>query len=361
MNAEGEVENITAADPVAPINAIGATFISNMKVILNGQEIYNSNGLNSYKTYLDLLLTYPKTSVDSYLSAVGWYHTKAQDDVNDPGFQARRALFVDGDAQFVTKIFSPLFTQSRYLCNHSTLELEIEPAKEQYCIVAPNANDQNAYSLAIISCKLYTKTLDLTDGVGVGWNAALLKQPALYPIRQAEMKHFFVSPTQTEYVATLFTEQIPRRITMGLIRNASFSPASRNSPFKFVHGNVRSITVSANGQNYPSAGYQMNFAENQYIRAFHDLHENVGYAFANESMSIDRNMFKNGNALYVFNLTTDQEDGNSFDLIRRGVVTVKIQFTEAVPAGGYVLIVAADHDRVLMVDSSRSVNTDLTP
>jgi hypothetical protein len=37
--------DLTANENVAPIQMIGASFIRNMKVTVNGREIYDSNGI----------------------------------------------------------------------------------------------------------------------------------------------------------------------------------------------------------------------------------------------------------------------------------------------------------------------------
>ena len=61
INEDGEEVNITAVEDVSVIQQIGSTFIKNVKVSINGREIYDSNSLYAYKCYLDTELSFPKS------------------------------------------------------------------------------------------------------------------------------------------------------------------------------------------------------------------------------------------------------------------------------------------------------------
>ncbi|CAK5078578.1 unnamed protein product [Meloidogyne enterolobii] len=52
-DADGKLVKIDAADNVAPIQLIGQTFINNMRISINGREIFNpKNFLNPLKIFL---------------------------------------------------------------------------------------------------------------------------------------------------------------------------------------------------------------------------------------------------------------------------------------------------------------------
>lgn len=107
------------ADQVAPIQMIGATFIKNMKISINGRETYDSNSLHHYKSYLDVELSYPKHVKDSYLEAAGYYSDGTnQIDRSGTGFKMRRALIAGSKvAQFMSKIDADIFNQELYMVN----------------------------------------------------------------------------------------------------------------------------------------------------------------------------------------------------------------------------------------------------
>src|SRR6187551_1454502 len=48
LNADGLPIDLVANEVVAPIQLIGSTFIRNLKIGINGREIFDSNGLYAY-------------------------------------------------------------------------------------------------------------------------------------------------------------------------------------------------------------------------------------------------------------------------------------------------------------------------
>ena len=53
LSVGGVPGDCLATDDVGVIQNVGSTFIKNIKVSINGREIYDSNSLYAYKTYLD--------------------------------------------------------------------------------------------------------------------------------------------------------------------------------------------------------------------------------------------------------------------------------------------------------------------
>jgi hypothetical protein len=78
-----QLVNLAANEDVAPIQMIGGTFINNLRISINGREIYNSNSLMAYKTYLTHELSYSPVAKISHLTAAGYAI-----DVDDPTLEA---------------------------------------------------------------------------------------------------------------------------------------------------------------------------------------------------------------------------------------------------------------------------------
>ena len=117
--ASGQWVDLDARDNVAPIQMIGATFINNMRISINGREIFNSNSLMAYKSYLANELSFSPQAKNSHLSAAGYYMDGDKLESGD-GYSKRRSRFMDSayngrTAQFMTKIDADLFHQP--VCN----------------------------------------------------------------------------------------------------------------------------------------------------------------------------------------------------------------------------------------------------
>jgi hypothetical protein len=353
-------ENLIATDQVSPINYIGSTFIKNIKVSINGREINDSNSLYMYKSYLDAELSLPKSAKDSYLGAAGYYSdTEAQQDNHaNPGFVKRAALFATSrTAQFISKIDVDLFNQPNYMISGVEIEIEITPNDTNFCIIEEPATT-TVYRLEFENLRLYVKSLELMSGLAYDISQKLEKAPARYAIRRTSVKSHFISENRTEFSTLLFSEQVPRRVVVGLISNARYIGGKSLSPFNFQPHGVRELTLYANGRTYPSNLYNLDYASNKYTRAFHDTCEALGFANSVESNGLTMDKFKAGWCLYVFNLTNSGEDNPCFDLITEGSCNINIKFTTAVPAGGLVLIALAERDSLLFIDKNRTVVSD---
>jgi hypothetical protein len=153
---------------------------------------------------------------------------------------------------------------------------------------------------------------------------------------------------------------VPRRIIIGLLENAAYIGSRHKSPFNFNHHNVREISITANGRNYPQVPYALDYRHNNYVRAFHDFHEFIGHAYSTESNGVDYYMYKTGWCLYTFTLTNSMENESSFELVKDGVTGINVKFAAPVSDGGYTLIAYAESDALLLVDRNRQISSDMT-
>jgi hypothetical protein len=353
---------LLATELVSTINYIGSTFIKNLKVAINGREIYDSNSLYAYKSYMDTELSYPQASKNTYLNVGGYYEEQLPNNAADEGWIARKDLFSlvgnsDGIGQFMARLDADIFNQPSYMISGTELDIEITPHDSEFTIMK-QGTDTGTYKLEITSLKLYVKTLELMDSLALDITRKLEKVPARYAIRRTTMKAFHLNFGITEYSNNISSDQLPRRIVCGLVANGVYRGSSSESPFNFRPYNVRELTIFANNKTYPSSLYNLNFARNQNARAFHDFCESLGLANTTESNGITLSKYKNGWTFYAFNLTNSQEDSGCFDLIKEGSTDINIKFSEAVPAGGLVLIVLQEFDSLIFIDKNRSIVTD---
>ncbi|KAL3092139.1 hypothetical protein niasHT_021274 [Heterodera trifolii] len=139
-NNNGQLVDLTVDDAdIAPIQMIGQTFIRNIKMSINGREIFNANSLMAYKTYFSHELSYSTTAKDSHLNAAGYYRDMGDALEIGNGFIARRNLFAGSNvAQFIAKIDTDLFNQPLYLINFCELDIEILPNDNAFVLLCLN-------------------------------------------------------------------------------------------------------------------------------------------------------------------------------------------------------------------------------
>lgn len=173
-------------------------------------------------------------------------------------------------------------------------------------------------------------------------------------------------------------DQVPRRITMGLVANADYVGVPYKSPFNFQPFDVREISIIANGRSYPQAPYELDYPSRKAVRAFNDMQEACGFTNTTLANGITYNQFLKTHCIYVFNMTNSGEDNAGlFDLIKKGkknnfsipskifnkflgCTSVSIKFRSAVPDGGLMLIVMGEADSIFFLDKNRTIATDTT-
>jgi len=207
---------------------------------------------------------------------------------------------------------------------------------------------------------LFTKNLDLMDSLSLDFNQRLEKAPATYSIRKSHLKAYTITGGHMEYNTLLSADVIPRRITLALLDNRAYIGDKTKSPFNFQPFDVREITVSAMGKNWPNVPYVLDYPNHKYVRPFYDLCESVGVANTTDDNGISFAMFGKSHAIYSFNLTNSMEDEQFFELIKNGSTNVIIKFDKAVPAGGIILVVYMESDGICMIDKNRALSSDNT-
>jgi hypothetical protein len=282
---------------------------------------------------MDTELSYPITVKDSFLSCVG-YHRDALDQNNKTGegWKQRSKSFANSEVvQLMHKLDVDLFNQDLYLISNVEIDIEIVPNDSEFLTIIPStyivtpavgttpavtAQNDRQYFVELVNARVFVKTLDLMDGLSLDIARHLDNTPARYGLRKTQLKSLFITEGRTEYANAIFTEEVPRRIIIGLLANDAYNGSRFKSPFKFEHFNVREITITANGRNYPQVPYYLDYNANKYVRPFHDFHEHVGTAYNTESNGINYKMYKAGWCFYAFSLTNSQENEPFFELIK---------------------------------------------
>uniref|UniRef100_A0A914HWX8 Uncharacterized protein n=1 Tax=Globodera rostochiensis TaxID=31243 RepID=A0A914HWX8_GLORO len=310
---DGLLNNIGSSDSVGLIQMPGATFIRNLKVHINQREVYDSNQLYSYKVYLDTELSYPIAAKDAYFGVAGYFRDTDLSKAND---KRRKPLAESKAYQTISKLSADIFNQDLYMI--SNVEIDIELALQSDDFMLHQEKEKDKFVLEISDCRLIVKTVDLMDGLSLDIARKLDVEPARFGIRKSFMKSLFITGGRYDFSANLFTEEVPRRVIIGLVANQNYIGHKQKNPFFFNHNNVRDIELTASGRTYPQYPYNLDYKNNNYARAYHAAQEHLGLACTTESNGLSYSMFKTAFCLYVFQMTNSQEDSPGFELIKEG-------------------------------------------
>ena len=115
--------------------------------------------------------------------------------------------------------------------------------------------------------------------------------------------------------------------------------------------------MNANGQNFPTQAFTPNYADKNYMRAYHSLYQAAGVEGTSRGLDITYPDFARGNTLYGFDFTADLSEGPHVDPIKYGSLRVEGHFKVPLPEPmNYVLYL--EYDNTIQIDRARNVLTD---
>jgi hypothetical protein len=119
------------------------------------------------------------------------------------------------------------------------------------------------------------------------------------------------------------------------------------------------LSLTADGEDCYGKALTPNYEENNFIRSYFTLFTGLGTEFQDTGLGIARNDYKNGYALYVFDLTQDQAADRPchVNLLRNGVVRLEIKFNKPLP-WAVNIIAYAEFEALLEIDKTRNVIVD---
>ena len=158
----------------------------------------------------------------------------------------------------------------------------------------------------------------------------------------------------------LFLGQLPTRIVVGVADNDAYNDAIQKLSFNFKHNNINFITIYRDGVQIPSKPSHLDFANDCFICSYIRLFTQTGQYYRDTGNPTLREQFKNGCALFAFDLTPQLDSAEvGFELIKHGKIRIEIHFADAV-AQTLTVVVFAENDNLLEIDHDRQIAFDYT-
>lgn len=357
-----------AATPPPPLIGTiqygGQTIVQQLRVHIGTTEVYDSGPLYAYKALMTAELSQSKRMKKTFLATGGYHPSLKHDDASDEGFKKRCAMFSDGkNVQLYSRLEFDLGNQENYMLNNVDILFTIYRNRDDFFLHNLTPNDTGSrYRFFIEDIRLYVKMHAIQPSLDLAIYNQLKTETAKYALRRVEVRNHFLTEGRTEFIHNVFTSQIPRRITIGMVANAAYNGDITKTPFNFQHFNLRDISVQANGKTYPYVGYDLDFPHKQAIRAYVDLWEALGAAGGGTEFGPDLTIdqWYNGWTFFTIPMTSTLDDTCGFELVRTGTTTLRLRFDKEkpIPPGGVEVIVLGEFDQLLMIDESRKVVSD---
>ncbi|XP_067288479.1 uncharacterized protein F54H12.2-like [Pseudorasbora parva] len=347
---------------VGLINYPGATIFSQVDVSLGDRLISQSSSTYPYRCIIESLINYSKDALESLFSAGLFYkdtseHMDAADPTGRNTGLGKRSQYTNESktVELLAPIHSDIFFQEKLMLNGVDIKIRMIRGKDEFCLMKTG---DIAYKLKIMSASLFVKKVSVSPPVRLGHAQALLSTTAKYPIDRVCLKNFSIpAGSRVSNQENLFLGTLPKSLVLAMVDNDSFTGSYRKNPFAFKHYDLEYLAVYVDGQQFPAKPLQPDFDAGLAVREFYQLVMASGRHLKNQSLSIDRNDFLNGYALYAFNLTPDEDCGQHISLVKSGNIRLEARFKNPLPHT-INLIVYAVFDSIIEVSNRRQVLVD---
>ena len=356
--------DLAADAKVGPINNWMHSLFGQIDLSLNGELITPSNNTYPYRAYLETLLSYGEEAKKSQLQSVLWFEDDAgKFDKFDPSEEGTnpalktRARFVEKSktCDMMGRLHLDVFHQPRYIVNGVDLKIRLNRTSSKFNLMSDLGTEKTKITKAV----LLVKKVKLNPGVLTAHAKALNTTTAKYPIRRIDVKSFsLTSGTRTITRDNIFLGQLPRRVIVSLVDNEAFVGAPKMNPFKFDHHQINYISIEAGGQSFPAQPLTPSFGtNNNYIKSYMTLFTETSKIFDDAGNDITREMFRKGYAMWVFDMSPDNDDRGHVHLIKEGNLRLDMKFENALDRTTTILVYA-EFDNTIEIDRARNIIKD---
>ena len=329
---------------VTYVNNIMLSIFSNVEVYINNQQIYNSNGLYSHKSYN---LNNFKATISEYkgvLHCEEYDYEQDPEDINnplpDPFFTRRMKLLSRPDGFMLYGNFGiDFFSTSELLCPNMKIRLRLIRARPKFYMISDNPN----ISLGIVDCSLYARCIALKDDYHKKRTDMLVYAPVEYNYLETLAKTFIIPARQKNFIQeNIFNNAPIRRVTIAMNTNSAFTGSFTENPTWYQQFDLTEIRMLRGRQ--PIVDFDTADNCRLYVTTMKAIN------FQDDIASIPFDDFKD-HYLLVFDLTSMQDATENFHYLELVGESLKLELSFTQPLENVTeLIVLAERTSSVAVD-----------
>jgi hypothetical protein len=349
--------DLAATEDVTVSNMFLHSLIQRLDVYVGDTLITQSGGFYPWKAAIETLLNFGTDAKNSHLAGIIYYKDTPGD--ANLGHTQRKAI-TTGSKSF--ELFGPLhvdyFFQDKYLLNNVPMRIKITRNPADFYLMSSSAE---ACKVVITEAVLYVRRIQVAPSVELAHSKTLLGgKSAVYPIHRGEIEVMSVPPNQqTISRDNLFMSRLPKKLIMGMVENDAFNGKKSESPFNFKHFGLKQIEVQVDGENVCGTPMQLDFSAQKYMRAYDGMFHALNKSYTDSGLDISYTDFKNGYALFCFDLTADGcgNTSNHFELAKQGNLRFKMTFEKPLTKTINVVLYG-EFESILEINNAREVLLD---
>ena len=238
--------------------------------------------------------------------------------------------------------------QEREIINGVPICVKLYPSSHQFRLMT---GGEEAYKVIITDAILKVYQVEVNPEVMIAHNEALKIGPALYPIKQSQLKCFGIAKGAfTHTIDGLFNGGVPTSIVVGLVSSEAYAGSYKKNYANFANYGLNFLEFSINGNSVPTTPFQPDYINysytSEFLSLFDDNHPERGVKL------IRLLEYPDGYCLYVFNINSAEE--NLRPSPQFGHTRLSMRFAKALPEAVTVVVYAL-FDATIKIDSTRTV------
>lgn len=350
---------------VYPVNYPIASFFKSLEVWIGGKLIGSSSNLYPYRAYLETVLSYGRDAKENQLRASGFYKDKdpmdAHDDATFSGTSKNKGATARFKLTKYSKLFElegklhhEMFNQPKLLLSKTPVMIKLQKADPKFFLVS-KVTTKN-YKLVLEKALFRANVKSIAPYVREAHEARLKEVNAKYPVVRSELKFYTRAAAMSDLSEPNIINggELPRRVIIGLLSTQSFNGSIQGNPFNFKNFKARSVKLKLSSRDSPYGEIELDYENDIILPGYMTLFRATNMWGGDHSNHISPDDYKNGYALYCWNLTGDESDGNSFQLAQSGTLGVEIKLDEA-STETITILCYMEYDSILEINEHREV------
>jgi hypothetical protein len=215
--------------------------------------------------------------------------------------------------------------------------------------------DATNFKIYVEEAYLKIRRVTIAPSVMLAHAMALEKTTAKYPIKRVIVRPFVIPYQSTKFsIIGIHQGLMPTRVVVGFQKTKYFDGRFVESyPFYFDHLNISEINLKIASKSLPySTSLKFDYENNNYLEGYNTLFKNI----RESPNDITYEDYKQGYALYAFDLTPDLCSAEHYSLLKDGSLDLDVTcggFNESHTAIFYL-----EFDNVIQITKERQILFD---
>ena len=257
--------------------------------------------------------------------------------------------------EFSGKLCADICNQDRLILSKCRIYISLFPSSDQFRLIT--CPDGTVAKVEIEDVRLSVCKVQVDPRVLIGISKGLELKPALYPFRKSEIRtHNINVGAFSAYYEDQFQTLVPNRLIIGLVKAGSFAGDFSTNPLMFEDFGLSQIGFYVDNEPIPGKPIEINFEEGQYLEGLMSLYRVSGKLNENTDLGITRSSYREGYALFGFEVNPSTSDNDFLYLgkTQRGTTKIDLKFHKALPEAVTVVIYAT-FPEIMEIDQARVV------